>query len=425
MEARRGGRQGARRAGRSRDRDRDRRAIAGAAGPRAERLTPNECSPRGSSTRCSARTTAACRGGCAATTAAPVLDLPAAAAAETARFPWSATASSPTSGSCGRHARAARRRADARRRGRGDRRRSATRGTATGSPRSPPSAVRRSPGSGSGNGISRPSAAGSPGVASRARTRVSGWRGLPGYEALAAGLPHPAYPTSESRPGFSDEDCAALRAGVRPGVRAVLGRRAAFPADRGGASSRRARPGWPTLPEVGLPRRSRRPTTCCRCTRSPPATGSPGASPRPGLSGPATGTERRRDRPGHRAAGDPDAVHPDGGPDRPAGHAPQAAAADQHPGPAQPPVDRPGHAGRRRARARHPGHRLPGRPAAAAACCSPTRAATRTPATRSSATCCAASRPASTGTGSCRSRRCSRRAPTPPRARAARSSSRS
>src|SRR6185437_207906 len=36
-----------------------------------------------------------------------------------------------------------------------------------------------------------------------------GWRGLPGYEAVAASLPHPAYPTSEAKPGFSDAD--ALR----------------------------------------------------------------------------------------------------------------------------------------------------------------------------------------------------------------------
>ncbi len=34
-----------------------------------------------------------------------------------------------------------------------------------------------------------------------------GYRGLLRYEALAASLPHPAYPTSESRLGFSDDDC--------------------------------------------------------------------------------------------------------------------------------------------------------------------------------------------------------------------------
>ena len=35
---------------------------------------------------------------------------------------------------------------------------------------------------------------------------LCGPRGLLAYEALAATLPHPAYPTTESRPGFSDDD---------------------------------------------------------------------------------------------------------------------------------------------------------------------------------------------------------------------------
>ena len=78
-----------------------------------------------------------------------------------------------------------------------------------------------------------------------------GWRGLPGYEALAAGLPHPVYPTSESRPGFSDEDSLryapehhpefALCWVAVPRSRLTVGERAPFPA------------GWPSLPEVGLP----------------------------------------------------------------------------------------------------------------------------------------------------------------------------
>jgi siderophore synthetase component len=79
-----------------------------------------------------------------------------------------------------------------------------------------------------------------------------GWRGLPGYEALAAAVPHPVYPTSEARPGFRDEDSLAYAPEYCPEFAlcwvavprsrlTVAGRRAAWPA------------GWPRLPEVGLP----------------------------------------------------------------------------------------------------------------------------------------------------------------------------
>ena len=78
----------------------------------------------------------------------------------------------------------------------------------------------------------------------------SGWRGLPGYEAIAAGLPHPAYPTSESRPGFSDED--ALRYAPEYCPEFAL-RWVAVPRSRLTTAGVRSRPaGWPTMPEVGI-----------------------------------------------------------------------------------------------------------------------------------------------------------------------------
>jgi siderophore synthetase component len=80
----------------------------------------------------------------------------------------------------------------------------------------------------------------------------SGWRGLPGYEALAAGLPHPAYPTSASRPGLSDED--ALRYAPEYWPEFTL-RWVAVPRSRLTVAGRLAPPpaGWPTMPEVGIP----------------------------------------------------------------------------------------------------------------------------------------------------------------------------
>jgi siderophore synthetase component len=78
----------------------------------------------------------------------------------------------------------------------------------------------------------------------------SGWRGLPGYEAIAAGLPHPAYPTSESRLGFSDED--ALRYAPEYCPEFAL-HWVAVPRSRLTTAGVRSRPaGWPTMPEVGI-----------------------------------------------------------------------------------------------------------------------------------------------------------------------------
>jgi len=78
----------------------------------------------------------------------------------------------------------------------------------------------------------------------------SGWRGLAGYEALAAGLPHPAYPTSESRLGFSDED--ALRYAPEYCPEFALSW-VAVPRSRLTTAGTQPRPaGWPTMPEVGL-----------------------------------------------------------------------------------------------------------------------------------------------------------------------------
>jgi siderophore synthetase component len=81
---------------------------------------------------------------------------------------------------------------------------------------------------------------------------LCGPRGLLAYEALAATMPHPAYPTSESRLGFSEDDSLRYAPEYRPEfalrwVAVPLSRlvTAGRPDDRP--------PGWPTAPEVGLP----------------------------------------------------------------------------------------------------------------------------------------------------------------------------
>jgi len=111
-----------------------------------------------------------------------------------------------------------------------------------------------------------------------------GWRGLPGYEALAASVPHPAYPTSESRAGFSDED--SLRYAPEYGPQFPL-HRVAVPRSRLTVAGRlrRARPAGPRCQRSASPRDSRRPTTCCPCTQSPSATASPSLSLRPAWPG--------------------------------------------------------------------------------------------------------------------------------------------
>jgi siderophore synthetase component len=98
-----------------------------------------------------------------------------------------------------------------------------------------------------------------PGIRSRlarlwraAPDALAGGSGLLAYEALAAAMPHPAYPTSESRLGFSADDSLryapeylpefALRWVAIPRSRLVT----AGPHDHRPA-------GWPTAPAVGLP----------------------------------------------------------------------------------------------------------------------------------------------------------------------------
>jgi siderophore synthetase component len=77
-------------------------------------------------------------------------------------------------------------------------------------------------------------------------------RGQLAYEALAAAMPHPAYPTSESRLGLSDEDLLRYAPEYLP--RFTL-RWVAVPRSSlitAGSHDQRP-PGWPSLSEVGLP----------------------------------------------------------------------------------------------------------------------------------------------------------------------------
>ena len=93
------------------------------------------------------------------------------------------------------------------------------------------------------------------GLAWRWRSGPDAWSGASGqlgYEALAAAMPHPAYPTSECRPGFSAEDSLrhapeylpefALHWVAVPRSRLIMA-----------GSHEHRPPGWPTAPEVGLP----------------------------------------------------------------------------------------------------------------------------------------------------------------------------
>ena len=80
---------------------------------------------------------------------------------------------------------------------------------------------------------------------------LSGPRGLLAYESLAATLPHPAYPTTESRPGFSDDDSLRYAPEYAPEFEL---RWVAVPRSSLVAAGRPDRPpGWPAPPEVGLP----------------------------------------------------------------------------------------------------------------------------------------------------------------------------
>jgi len=80
----------------------------------------------------------------------------------------------------------------------------------------------------------------------------SGARGQLAYEALAAALPHPAYPASECRLGFSDADSLRYAPEYLPGFMLHW---VAVPRSRlvtAGAHGRRP-PGWPSPAQTGLP----------------------------------------------------------------------------------------------------------------------------------------------------------------------------
>ena len=80
---------------------------------------------------------------------------------------------------------------------------------------------------------------------------LSGPRGLLAYEALAATVPHPVYPTSQARPGFTEDD--ALRYAPEYAPEFEL-RWIAVPRSLLVVAGRDDRPpGWPTPPDVGLP----------------------------------------------------------------------------------------------------------------------------------------------------------------------------
>jgi hypothetical protein len=80
---------------------------------------------------------------------------------------------------------------------------------------------------------------------------LCGPRGMLAYEALAASLPHPAYPTGESRPGFSEDDATRYAPEYAPEfeLRWVAVPRSLLVTAGGPGRP----PGWPTPPEVGLP----------------------------------------------------------------------------------------------------------------------------------------------------------------------------
>jgi siderophore synthetase component len=84
------------------------------------------------------------------------------------------------------------------------------------------------------------------------RNAGRGGRGQLTYEALAAAMPHPVYPTSQARLGLSDEDLLRYAPEFAPRftLRWVAVPRSAVVT--AGSHDQRP-PGWPSLPEVGLP----------------------------------------------------------------------------------------------------------------------------------------------------------------------------
>jgi siderophore synthetase component len=81
---------------------------------------------------------------------------------------------------------------------------------------------------------------------------LSGGSGMLAYEALAAAMPHPAYPASESRRGFSEDDSLRYAPEYLPEFAL---RWVAVPRSRLTTVGRHDHrpPGWPTASEVGLP----------------------------------------------------------------------------------------------------------------------------------------------------------------------------
>ena len=80
---------------------------------------------------------------------------------------------------------------------------------------------------------------------------LCGPRGMLAYEALAATRPHPAYPTAESRPGFSEDDAKRYAPEYAPEFEL---RWVAVPRSLLVTAGGPGRPaGWPAPPEVGLP----------------------------------------------------------------------------------------------------------------------------------------------------------------------------
>ncbi len=180
--------------------------------------------------------------------------------------------------------------------------------------------------------------------------------GLLAYEALAATMPHPAYPTSECRRGFSEDDSLRYTPEYLPefGLHWVAVPRSRLVAV-GWHGDRPA--WWPTVPEVGLPKSLAATHDLMPVHRLTARHELDRALTRPGTGLADARRRTGRDRAGHLPAGDPHAVHPDGVRDRPAGSHIKLPAPDQHPGPAEPAVHQAGHPGGRRARAEHPGRR--------------------------------------------------------------------
>ena len=96
----------------------------------------------------------------------------------------------------------------------------------------------------------RPDSQAAPGTGGR-QDPPAGARGLLAYEALAAAMPHPAYPTSEARPGFSADDALRYAPEYLPQFELhwVAVPRAAVTV----AGPRDRPPGWPNAADVGLP----------------------------------------------------------------------------------------------------------------------------------------------------------------------------